>query len=191
MSMETTGSVPPPATDKERDRHASKIVDICSIGSGVAGLLPIPLVDIAAVGGIQLYMLHKLSEMHDIPFSENQGKAVLSSLIGAIVPAIAARAAASFFKFVPGLGHIAGTLTMAPVSAGATYIIGKVFIQHFASGGTLLDFNPHDYREFIRAQKEKLGMRSDAAPTTQSAAPTTQSAPTRRASSKGPATTSS
>jgi hypothetical protein len=31
-----------------------------------------------------------------------------------------------------------------------------VFIQHFASGGTLLDFNPPDYREFIKAQKEKL-----------------------------------
>jgi hypothetical protein len=27
------------------------------------------------------------------------------------------------------------------------------FIQHFASGGTLLDFNPPDYREFIKAQK--------------------------------------
>jgi hypothetical protein len=31
-----------------------------------------------------------------------------------------------------------------------------VFIQHFASGGTLLDFNPPDYREFIKAQQEKL-----------------------------------
>ena len=155
MSMETTGSAPPPATDEERDRQASKVVDRCSIGSGVAGLLPIPLVDIAAVGGVQLYMLRKLSEIYDVPFSENRGKAVLSSLIGAIVPATTASAAASFFKFVPGLGQIAGTLTMAPVAAGATYIIGKVFIQHFASGGTLLDFNPPDYREFIRAQKRE------------------------------------
>ena len=32
--------------------------------------------------------------------------------------------------------------------------LGKVFIQHFASGGTLLNFNPPDYREFIKAQKE-------------------------------------
>ena len=45
---------------------------------------------------------------------------------------------------------------MPAFSAGATYLIGKVFIQHFASGGTLLDFNPPDYREFIKAQKEKL-----------------------------------
>ena len=43
---------------------------------------------------------------------------------------------------------------MPVLSAGATYAIGKAFIQHFASGGTLLDFNPPDYREFIKAQKE-------------------------------------
>jgi hypothetical protein len=40
------------------------------------------------------------------------------------------------------------------LSAGATYAIGKAFIQHFESGGTLLDFNPPDYREFVKAQKE-------------------------------------
>ena len=48
---------------------------------------------------------------------------------------------------------------MPVFSAGATYVIGKVFIQHFASGGTLLDFNPPDYREFIKAQKEKWNAR--------------------------------
>jgi hypothetical protein len=45
---------------------------------------------------------------------------------------------------------------MPAYSAGATYLIGKVFAQHFATGGTLLDFNPPDYREFIKTQKEKL-----------------------------------
>ena len=40
-----------------------------------------------------------------------------------------------------GVGTVIGALTMPVVSAGATYVIGKVFIQHFASGGTLLDFN--------------------------------------------------
>jgi hypothetical protein len=62
----------------------------------------------------------------------------------------------SLAKGIPGVGTLVGALTMPAFSAGATYIIGKVFIQHFASGGTLLDFNPPDYREFIKAQKEKL-----------------------------------
>jgi hypothetical protein len=82
---------------------------------------------------------------------------------------------------------------MPVISAGATYIIGKVFIQHFASGGTLLDFNPPDYREFIKTQKEKLTGRSAAAPPAGSSTPsaTTPSATTpsaRTASTKGAAT---
>jgi hypothetical protein len=49
---------------------------------------------------------------------------------------------------------------MPAMSAGATYAIGMVFIQHFASGGTLLDFNPGDYREFVKTQKDKWRGRS-------------------------------
>ena len=33
-----------------------------------------------------------------------------------------------------------------PVIAGAAYAVGKVFIQHFASGGTFLTFDPEKVR---------------------------------------------
>ena len=68
----------------------------------------------------------------------------------------------SALKSIPGIGTAISAFTMPVFSAGATYVIGKVFIQHFASGGTLLDFNPPDYREFIKAQKEKWNSRSTA-----------------------------
>ena len=42
------------------------------------------------------------------------------------------------------------------IAAGVTFVIGKVFMKHFASGGTLLDFDPPDYREFIKEQQEKV-----------------------------------
>ena len=58
-------------------------------------------------------------------------------------------------KALPGVGTAIGALSMPVFSAGVTYVIGKVFIKHFASGGTLLDFNPPDYREFIKAQQAK------------------------------------
>ncbi len=64
---------------------------------------------------------------------------------------------------------------MPVLSAGATYAIGKAFVQHFESGGTLLDFNPPDYREFIKAQKEMWDSRKSArktASTTSGAATT-------------------
>ena len=38
---------------------------------------------------------------------------------------------------------------MPALSAGATYAIGMTFIEHIVSGGTLLDFNPRNNREFF------------------------------------------
>ena len=154
-------------TDERRDEQASQLVDRFSLWAGAAGLVPFPIVDMAVVGGVQLQMLRKLSEIYGVPFSENMGKSVLASIAGAVIPASTATTAAmgvgSLAKGLPGVGTLVGVVTMPAVSAGATYIIGKVFIQHFASGGTLLDFNPPDYREFIKAQKEKLS-RSKSAP---------------------------
>jgi uncharacterized protein (DUF697 family) len=166
MAQDATDSANIPLTDEQRDEQASQLVDRFSLWSGAAGIIPIPLVDIIAVGGVQLQMLRKLSEIYGVPFTDNTGKSVIASLAGSILPASAANSAAmsfgSLIKGIPIIGTTVGVITMPALSAGATYIIGKVFIQHFASGGTLLDFNAPDYREFIKAQKEKLSRRGAA-----------------------------
>jgi uncharacterized protein (DUF697 family) len=149
-----------PAT---RHEVATKLVDRFALWGGVAGLIPVPIVDVVAVGGLQLQMLRRLSQIYEIPFSENSGKALIASLAGAMIPASSGVGAASVLKAVPVLGSIAAGFVMPALSAGATYAIGKAFIQHFESGGTLLDFNPPDYREFIKAQKEMWDSRKSKA----------------------------
>jgi uncharacterized protein (DUF697 family) len=141
---------------------ASKLVNRFAVWSGVAGLIPLPVVDVVAVGGLQLQMLRRISQLYGVPFSENRGKALLASLGGALIPASSGIGAASALKAVPIFGTLASGFIMPVLSAGATYAIGKAFIEHFASGGTLLDFNPPDYREFVRAQKEMWDSRSKA-----------------------------
>src|SRR5436190_10205945 len=163
-SAEVTTGQKSETTQQSRDELASQLVDRLSLWSGAAGLIPVPLVDIAAVGGVQLHMLRRLSEIYGVPFSDNRGKSILASLAGAVIPASTATTTmvgvGSLVKSFPGLGTAVGALTMPVFSAGATWVIGRVFIQHFASGGTLLDFNPPDYREFIKTQKEKFTGRS-------------------------------
>jgi uncharacterized protein (DUF697 family) len=194
MTQETTGSeataakesevpsapVATEMTDARRDEVASQLVDRLALWSGAAGLIPVPVVDLAAVGGVQLYMLRRLAEIYGVPFSENRGKSVLASLAGAAIPFTTATTVGGLAKFFPVIGTAIGQLTMAGVSAPATWVIGKVFIQHFASGGTLLDFNPPDYREFIKAQREKLGIRS------RTATPTAPSTTATSTSTSGP-----
>ena len=149
-------------TPESRDEIASKLVDRFAMWSGVAGLIPVPGLDVVAVGGTQLQMLRRLSQIYDVPFSENSGKALIASVAGSMIPATSGIGATSLFKTVPIVGTIVGGFVMPALSAGATYAVGKAFIQHFKSGGTLLDFNPPDYREFIKAQKEKWDSRSRA-----------------------------
>jgi uncharacterized protein (DUF697 family) len=131
--------------------------------SGVAGLFPVPLIDLAAVGGIQIQMLRRISRIYNVPFSENRSKALIVSLAGSTIPVSSGIGAASIAKSVPVVGTAIGAVVMPALSAGATYAIGMAFIEHFTSGGTLLDFNPAQYGEFIKAQKELWSTRSRAA----------------------------
>lgn len=151
----TSSDVPEP-----RDQAASKLVDRFAIWSGVAGLVPLPVVDVLAVGGLQLQMLRRLSQIYDVEFSENRGKALIAALAGCMIPATSGMGAASALKAIPVVNILAAGFVMPVLSAGATYAIGKAFIQHFESGGTLLYFNPPDYREFVKAQKEMWESRS-------------------------------
>jgi uncharacterized protein (DUF697 family) len=136
-----------------RRRIAAKLVERFSVWSAVAGTIPVPFVDLAAIGGVQIQMLRRISQLYDVPFSENRGKVLIASLAGSTIPATSVIGATSMVKTVPIVGAAISFVAMPALSAGATYAIGMAFIQHFASGGTLLDFNPPDYREFIKEQK--------------------------------------
>jgi uncharacterized protein (DUF697 family) len=131
-----------------------KLIKRMSFWAGAAGLIPVPFVDLAAIGGIQIEMLRRLSKLYDVPFSENRGKALIASLVGTMVPASSGIGAASLIKGVPIAGVAISAVAMPALSAGATYAIGMAFVQHFKSGGTLLDFEPPDYRDFVKAQAQ-------------------------------------
>ena len=47
---------------------------------------------------------------------------------------------------MPLVGPALGVLSMPAMAAAVTWAVGKVFMQHFASGGTLLDFDPEKTR---------------------------------------------
>lgn len=132
------------------EEGATKIVNRYILWSMGAGLVPIPIVDVAAIIGVQMKMLSQLAKYYSIEFSEEKGKSLVSSLIGGIAAeSIAHGSIGSFLKMIPGAGTLFGLVAM-PVSAGATtYAIGKVFTQHFASGGNLLNFDPDSARDLF------------------------------------------
>ncbi len=114
-----------------------------------AGLIPIPLVDIASVSGVQLKMLSELSKLYEVKFSENAGKSIIGALLGGIsADALSKSYITSMIKAIPIIGAV-GAVSMPIYSGAATWAIGKVFIQHFASGGTFLDFDPKKVKDYF------------------------------------------
>ncbi|HAE48854.1 MAG TPA: GTPase, partial [Tistrella mobilis] len=74
---------------------------------------------------------------------------------------------ASLVKAVPVVGTVIGLAVSPTVSYAVTYAIGRVFIQHFETGGTLLNFNPDQLREHFKAEFQAA--KADAPSTTEAA----------------------
>lgn len=114
------------------------------------GLIPLPLVDMVALTALQVNLVRKIAKAYDIPFMKDKVKNIIGILIGSVVPSvIGPPLAASITKFVPVVGQTTGAITMPAVAGASTYATGKVFIQHFATGGTLLTFNPEKVKSYF------------------------------------------
>ncbi len=134
------------APEMTRDEKADAIVRSYMLWSMAGGVAPF-LLDTIIVSGVQVKMLHTLAKLYDVPFTQNMGKSVIASLAGGVSAGSVSRGGlGSALKMIPVIGPLVGCVAM-PVLAGASaYAIGKLFIQHFESGGTFLNFDPSKMR---------------------------------------------
>lgn len=108
------------------------------------GILTHPLLTGVALAGVQLKMLQRLTKVYDVAFSKELGKSLIGALVGSsLAPACAV-------GLVPVVGPAIGAASMIALGGAVTYALGKVFIQHFESGGTLLTFEPDKMRAYYQ-----------------------------------------
>jgi uncharacterized protein (DUF697 family) len=138
-----------------RSSQAKNIVNKHVIVVMGASLVPIPLFDLVALTSVQLKMLYSLAKHYDVPYSRNLGKSLIASLLGGVMPTSAAMTLASLAKAVPGLGTATGMISVSVLGGATTYAIGSVFMQHFESGGTMLDFDPKKMRAYFSGKLEE------------------------------------
>ena len=138
--------------DSGRSNHADTIIRNHVIWSMGAGMIPILIADIFAVSALQLDMIRQLTRVYDIDFEETQGKALVTSLTSS---ALARIGAGSVIKLIPGIGSFIGGATVSLFAGASTYALGEVFKKHFASGGTILDFDPDRLRKMYKEKFEK------------------------------------
>lgn len=111
--------------------------------AAVAGLVPVPLIDVAAATTIQVRMVAKLCESHGVPFSEQAVKTVVSTLITAALPrATVGYPLISAAKGVPGVGTLLAAATLPALNGAVTWAVGRVFDWHFSRGGVIETLDP-------------------------------------------------
>jgi uncharacterized protein (DUF697 family) len=136
-----------------RQEQAQSIIRYYSGWSIGAGIVPVPIVDMLLVSGVQIQMLRKLSELYEVNFSEHMARNLVAALLGGLVPqALSTSLVGPLIRTIPGIGMLLGMVTMPALSAAATYALGRVFTEHFESGGTLLTFDAAKMREFFRKE---------------------------------------
>ena len=136
----------------ERSRHADTIIRNHMVWSMGAGLIPVPIADFFAVSAIQLDLVRQLCKLYEVPFKENEGKAIITALTSSGLAKAGAKAA---IKFIPGIGSVIGGVTMAVLSGASSYALGEVFKKHFETGGTILDFDLDRLKKIYNEKFEK------------------------------------
>lgn len=135
-----------------RQAEANRIVNSYLGWSAGAGLIPFPIVDMVLITGMQIKMVASLAALYGVPFSRNVVKSVIAGLVGSVVPGGLTRLSSSLIKSVPGVGTVLGMFAFPVFASASTYAVGKVFIQHFESGGNLLSFDSAAMREHFRRE---------------------------------------
>lgn len=148
----------------ERQNEALHTIKNHAMTAMGIGIMPLPGVDLVALTGVQLNLLRRLGDLYGHKLSDQMGRKLLGALLSGYLPLAVAAPVASVLKFVPGVGVMAGVLAQSSLAGTVTYAVGKLFYQHFESGGTFLDFNgaavSAKLREQVQEGKEFLKKQS-------------------------------
>ena len=135
--------------------HAEKVEALIkrhAMFAAGAGMIPIPILDTAAVAGIQYKLTESIAGEYGVAFEPNRVKVILSSVLTSLLSSLAASAigAAAGGITIPGI--VGGNLTNAAISGYLTFATGEIMRLHFATGGTLEDLEIGHYLDFFESQ---------------------------------------
>lgn len=152
-----------------RIEEANKIIRRYSYYGAAGGFLPLPVIDIALVAGVQAKMISEIAKLYGLTFQKEAVKGTIASLIGGTLPAVGRQAVlwagSSALKSLPLVGTLLGTVASTIIAGATTRAVGRVYTMHFESGGTLLDFDPAKMRgSFEAAMAEETAPKEPVPP---------------------------
>ena len=141
------------------DSHmaAKNIVSKYTLYAAGAGLVPIPVLDLAALAAVNLAMIQDITKHFGADFSEEWGKSTIAALLAGMTATSVAKSASamSMLRVIPLVGQAVASVSMSVFGSAATNIVGRVFVAHFAAGGTMLSFDVEQAKKSAAEQYAK------------------------------------
>jgi uncharacterized protein (DUF697 family) len=144
-----------PVSERPRTAKAMQSIRRHVPWAAGAGVLPLPGVDLAGIAAVQLHLMADLAELYAVPFRREAAKSLAATLMATLLERGIAGGLGSVAKLVPGVGTLLGLAVLPGLAAAGTYALGRVFVMHFESGGTFLDFDPAKAEAHFRAEFDK------------------------------------
>jgi len=136
-----------------RLQEAKGLVDSASRWSLAVGLIPIPVLDAAILAAVQTKLLMNLSALYGEKVEKERASAVVSVLLGALVPlGLTKTALGATAKIFPGAGTVIGSIAMSTMGATATKVVGEFFVKHYEQGGTFVKFRQANLMDEFRKE---------------------------------------
>ncbi|MFK7931869.1 MAG: DUF697 domain-containing protein [Saprospiraceae bacterium] len=140
-------------TTTERAAAGDAIIRNHALLAAGGGLIPVPGLDVAAVTGIQINMIRRLSELYGLPFEVQDVRTILSCVAATGLGKLVSYAVNSYTTLFEEFGSFSDNLTNGLVSGAITFGTGEIIQTHFEHGGTMGDL---DYMDFIDYYQEKI-----------------------------------
>jgi len=145
----------PLSPEEERAAKIKSLIKKYAAVSAGLGFIPVPVLDIASVSSAQYAMIRDIADIYGFQTSKEHLRVIISSVLGGSLPvALAAAGGGSLVKSIPFVGTIAGAILVPTLASAATIALGRVFTQHFETGGTLLDLNAEKLRAHFKSEFE-------------------------------------
>lgn len=125
---------------EQRKSLARAIVERHAAYSAVGGIIPLPIANIASVTAVIVRMVKVLSDLYGVPFERDRARAIVVGLMGGAMPTGLAAATTSTLVYVIPGSNLIGLAVSSMTAIACTRSIGRIFIEHFESGATLVDF---------------------------------------------------
>jgi uncharacterized protein (DUF697 family) len=145
-----------------RFTQASRLISSSCAWAAGAGLIPLPVVDVAALAAVQATLANDIATLYGESFKHEAVKSTISVLLATLLPGIATSSIASAVKVVPIIGTLLGIATFPALASASTYAMGRVLVRHFEGGGTAATFSADSIKEDLK--REFNAARAETAP---------------------------